>query len=80
MELEVVLDQARFEAKDSIAQAAEGAVSAGVGALAGVIGAVDFDHELDGWRREVGDVVAEWNLAAKGNTEATAAGFRRSLL
>ena len=79
-EFEVFLDQARFEAEDPIAQAAEVAISARVrGAAAGVIGAVDFDHELGCRSREVCDVVAEWNLAAKANAEAAAANCRPQL-
>jgi hypothetical protein len=62
----VVLDKARLKAKNAIAEAAEVAVAAGVGCLvAGVIGAVDLDHEFGGGRREVGDVVAETKLAAE---------------
>jgi hypothetical protein len=77
----VLFDQARFEAKDAIAEAAEIAIPAGVGGLAaGLIGAVDFDDELGGWRREVGDVVAEGNLAAEANPEAPAANCGPQLL
>jgi hypothetical protein len=44
-----------------------------------VIAAVNLDYELGGGRREVGDVVAEWNLAAERDTETPTADFRPEL-
>jgi hypothetical protein len=60
--LDVLLDEARFDAKQAIAEAAEVAVAAGVrGLAAGVMGAVDFDDELGGADsvRHVGGVAGE---------------------
>jgi hypothetical protein len=63
---EVVFDEARFEAEEAVAEASQVAVAAGVGGLlAGVIGAIDLEDEVGGGSREVGDVVADWKLAAE---------------
>jgi hypothetical protein len=52
----VALDQVRFDAKDTIAEATEVAVPAGVGALScAMIPAIDLDHEARGRRQEVHD-------------------------
>jgi len=68
--LEVGFDGGGWEAESTIAEAGEFAVAAGVrGAAACVIGAVHFDDEALRGSDEVGDVVAEWDLAAEPSAE-----------
>ena len=70
---EVAEDELRVHAENVTVEAPEVSVATGVsGAAEAMMRAIHFDDEPEGWGEEVGDGVAEDDLAAEGDAELRA--------